>query len=121
MNLLAETIHDINESGHEVADIKFIGSQYSGYQCTWEEYIKLADREYDSGFSGVKVASDLIIVFNDDIYMTRGAYDGSEWEYNKPFKMPKDTKKITTLFDGYWCNLKDIHEREEVTDGTYES
>jgi hypothetical protein len=115
MNLLEETIHAIKNSGHEVLNIKFIGSQKSGYQCTWEEYEVLADKEYDAGFGGAEVASDLIIVFNDNTYMTRGEYDGSEWwEYNVPFKMPEESKNIKTLFDdGYWRDLKDIHEHEE--------
>lgn len=50
MNLLKETLEDIKHSGHEIADIVFIGSQNSGYSCTWLEFEKLADQEYDDGF-----------------------------------------------------------------------
>jgi hypothetical protein len=98
-NFLEETIEDIKESGHKIEDIIFIGSVASGHQCTWDEFKILANREYDSGFGALEVATDLIIVFSDKIVMRRDEYGGSEWwEYQKPFVMPKESKKIKTLF-----------------------
>ena len=55
-NLLQETIQDIEKSGHKVSDIKFIGSISSGYSCTWDEFLALADIEYDAGFGGQEIA-----------------------------------------------------------------
>jgi len=113
MNLLEETIEDIHLGGHKPKDIVFIGSE-SGFSCTWEEYKKLADCYYDSGYGAQKVASDLIIVFSDGSTMWRHEYDGSEaWHYSYPFKIPKETKKIKSLFVPSdcvgWMDLAEIN------------
>lgn len=113
MNLLEETITCIESSGHTPANIVFIGSEESGHQCTWEEFTKLANREYKDGFGAAQVSQDLIIVFSDGMKMWRGEYDGSEWwEFSTPFKMPQVAKPITTLFaKGIgWIDLKDINK-----------
>lgn len=116
MNLLKETIEDIKQSGHDQNDIIFIGSEFSGYSCTWDEFIKLADHEYDAGFGAQKVATDLVIVFNDGAKMWRREYDGSErWDYSSPFKMPMETKPITRLFTRNigWDDLNAINKEIE--------
>lgn len=113
-NLLKETIKDIKESGHKIKDIVFIGSESSGYSCTWKEFTTLADREYDDGFGAAEVAQDLQIVFSDGSSMKRGEYDGSEWwEYSKPFKTPMKKKKITNLFAVSigWQDLEEINKQ----------
>jgi len=121
MNLLKETIEDIKQSGHKPDDIVFIGSERSGYSCTWDEFTKLADRDYDSGFGAQKVARDLIIVFSDGTKMWRHEYDGSEnWDYSSPFKMPRETKPVTNLFVPPervgWMGLAEINA-EKCNDG----
>ena len=112
MNLLQETLDDIRRSGHKVEDIVFIGSEISGHYCTWDEYKKLADIEYDSGFGAQKVASDLVIVFNDKSKMWRHEYDGSEsWCYSAPFIKPKNLKPIKRLQGGMWEDLARLNEQ----------
>lgn len=106
MNLLKETKAAIEFSGHKSEQITFIGSEESGHQCTWEEFIVLADKNYDAGFGAQEVAKDLIIVFDDGQKMWRGEYDGSEWwEYSTPFTRPEKSKKIKNLIGrgaGHW-------------------
>lgn len=98
MNLLRETIEDITNAGKTPEQIIFIGSEQSGHQCTWAEFQVLADVEYDDGYGAQKVASDLIIVFNDGSKMWRHEYDGSEqWDYSAPFEAPAETKPIKRL------------------------
>ena len=115
MNLLEETIECIEiDTGKKFTDIIFIGSQTSGYSCTWDEFIILADLEYDSGYGAQEIASDLIIVFNDNSVMRRGEYDGAEaWEYTPQFSMPKKLKKIKQLtYNGsMWNDLKEINRK----------
>ena len=116
MNLLKETKSCIKDSGHSINDIVFIGSEGSGYSCTWDEFTSLANHDYDKGFGASKVATDLIIVFSDGVKMWRGEYDGSEWwEYSTPFFMPSEIKKIERLFANSvgWESLADIHERSD--------
>lgn len=114
MNLLQETIEDIEQSGHKPEDIVFIGSEGTGHSCTWDEFTELANRDYDSGFGAQEVASDLIIVFSDGAKMWRHEYDGSEnWDYSSPFKMPEETKQIKSLFvtpeQIGWADLAEIN------------
>lgn len=99
MTLLEETLTAIEESGHKIDDIIFIGSEKTGHSCTWQEFEKLADNEYNGGYGAPQVAQDLIIAFSDNSKMWRGEYDGSEWwEYPTPFKMPNEKKSISGLF-----------------------
>lgn len=115
-NLLEETKEAIKGSGHKVKDILFIGSEETGHNCTWKEFKELANVEYDSGFGAVKVAQDLIIVFNDGAKIWRGGHDGSEWwDFSTPFKMPKELKPIKRItVDGtdkvVWCDLEELNE-----------
>ena len=111
-NLLKETIKDIENSGHKVSDITFIGSVVSGYSCTWSEFLTLADIEYHNGFGSQEIASDLTIVFSDGSTMWRAEYDGSEWwEYCKPVEIPENQKQILKLNGGMWDSLEDLHEK----------
>ena len=117
MTLLKETLEAIEGSGHKVDDIIFIGSEETGHSCTWEEFGKLADKEYDRGFGASEVAQDLIIVFSDNAKMWRGEYDGSEWwEYSTPFKMPDKKKSISGLFatddQVGWMDLAEINKQQ---------
>lgn len=117
MNLLKET-KDIIEALHQnVDDIIFIGSEYSGRSCTWEEFCTLADFEYDSGYGSQKVATDLVIVFRDTTMMYREEYDGSEhWGIKRPFIMPKDRLPIHTLGgdEHMWDSLEGMNKVEET-------
>lgn len=111
MNLLEETVEDIVNSGHSALDIIFIGSVESGYSCSWDQFKLIADIDYDCGFGGQEIASDLIIAFSDGHTMWRHEYDGSEcWRYSKPFVMPENKKQLLTVNNGgCWVSLEDIH------------
>lgn len=113
MTLLDETIEAIQESGHRVEDIVFIGS-LDGHSCTWDEFQELANVEYDRGFGSAEVATDLIVLFSDGIYLKRGEYDGSEWwEYNPPISPPEERKPIKRLVGRYWPDLKDLQNNSD--------
>ncbi len=105
-NLLEETKEGIKRSGHNISDIVFIGSTQSGHSCSWEQFKKLADIEYHSGY---EVARDLVIIFNDGTNMWRSEYDGSEWwDYSVPLSLPVDKKPIKRLVGRYWPSLEDL-------------
>lgn len=111
VNLLEETLEDIELSGHEVEDISFIGSEKTGHQCTWEEFKVLADHVYIDSYGATKVARDLVIVFSDGQKMWRGNFDGREWwEYSVPFKVPAVQKFIKNLFRNENQSESDLHE-----------
>lgn len=97
-NLLQETKEAIKSSGHKKSDIVFIGSEKTGHECTWAEFCKLADVEYNAGYGAAKVAQDLVVVFADGQKLWRREYDGLEWwEHSTPFVRPKRKLPINSL------------------------
>jgi len=111
MNFLEETKKAITQSRHTEHDIIYIGSSISEHQCTWDEFCKLSDFEYDAGYGAPEIPIDLIIVFNNNEQMVRREYDGSEWwEFQNNFAMPKNKLPITTLKGSFWHKLSDINE-----------
>lgn len=110
-NLLVETQDAMARAGQNADTINYIGSR-DGYSCTWEEFVRLADFTYDSGYGGAEIPGDLEIHFQDGGALTRGEYDGSEWwEYTAPFTPPAERKQIRQLHRGasYWSSLAEIH------------
>ena len=89
MNLLKETIEVLQENGKGVADILWCGSADGKYAIGWDEFAKIANIDYDEGYGGNEIVSDLVIV-GEDFWLTRGEYNGSEWwNFNTiPIKKP---------------------------------
>lgn len=98
MNLLEETIEALADENKTLDDIIAIGN--SEYSMTVEEFIKLANTEYDSGFGSPEVAMDLFLV-GEDFWLERYEYDGSEsWEFKRKPEIAVDGKKIKHLTTG---------------------
>lgn len=116
-NLLTETKAAIKDSGHKPADIVFIGSSDAEYRCTWAEFQKVANVQYDSGYGAQEVATDLVIRFSDGKSMWRHEYDGSEyWEYDPPANVDysKPGKPITVLAGNYWPSMAALHDPSDT-------
>ena len=113
-NFLQETQDEIASSGHTEQDIIFIGSEQSGHQCSWAEFLNLSDFDYDSGFGSAEIPPDLCIVFADGHKLTRGEYDGSEWwEHTWPFRKPSISLPIKKLYrENYESSLSEIAENK---------
>ena len=100
-NLWIETICDLEDHGKTFDDVLWIGCP--DFKIPKEDFKRLANEEYDSGFGAADVAEDLIIA-GSDFYMTRGEYDGSEWwDWHEQPEEPKETREVTTLFCGTWA------------------
>ena len=113
-NLLKETTDIMLQYEKNPSDIIFIGSEHSEHSCTWEEFVFLADQEYNAGYGSTQVATDLIIIFNDSSRMDRAEYDGCEWwKFMKPFKMPIKKKHVSTLFGNLWKSLAECQEGDD--------
>jgi hypothetical protein len=97
-NLLMETKAELRTEGYTPDDIVFIGSRDGHYACSWEEFEKLADFDYDNGFGGQEVADDLLIRMIDGSFFCREEYDGSEWWNYWPVpKFEANPRPITRL------------------------
>lgn len=77
-NLLQQTLDVMEEYEKAPSDVAWVGSKDGKYAMEWSDFEKIADVDYDSGYGGQEIASDLVIV-GDNWWLERGEYDGSEW------------------------------------------
>ena len=92
MNLLTETLEELQDNNKTIEDIIWIGM--AGKRMTLEHFIEIADVEYDDGYGRQKVDSSLVIV-GKGWWLEREAYDGSEWWAFK--KKPTKPRKVTRM------------------------
>jgi hypothetical protein len=113
-NFLQETINAILNSGHTKKDVMFIGSEDGKLRLNFNDFSRLANFNYDSGYGSPEIPQDLIIYFYDKTYAIREEYDGSEWwKYNEPlnFDVKDKHKKYTKLHNINYCyDLKELQE-----------
>ena len=118
MNLWKETLEVLKNRGKSWKDVERVGSP-DGY-IRKELFEKLAKRtEYDDGFGGQEVATDLTIQGKGFI-MIREEYDGSEWwkflDLNNIIGK-EELIGVTTLDDNNakerrfgWSTLKELND-----------
>jgi hypothetical protein len=76
MNLLQETLEVLSENGKTVQDVEWV--ILDNKKTTWNNFFKIADFSYDSGFGCNEISLALKII-GKDWWLERGEYDGSEW------------------------------------------
>ncbi|HIQ91025.1 MAG TPA: hypothetical protein IAB27_05330 [Candidatus Coprosoma intestinipullorum] len=120
-NLLEETKNYLRDNNKTIDDIKWVGNNKFYFDVN--EFLNIANVEYDSGYGAPEVAQDLLVV-GDNWWLERHEYDGSEWwEYKEiPLKPNKKIElKALTISQakklGYdvsvgWENLKSINNIE---------
>jgi len=111
-NLLKETVEYLTWVHKTTDDVRWVGSHDGKYAMSWDEFALIADIEYDAGYGGQEIASDLVVV-GDDWWFTRSEYDGSEgWRFNtKPYQ--EAARKFTHVKDpdgAPWATLEDMHK-----------
>lgn len=91
INLLEETLKDMEDLGKTVLDVSWIGSSSGEFIGDWDRFRLLADIGYHNGYGHNEIVSNLVIVFKDKSWLERYEYDGSEcWVYKE---IPKKQKK----------------------------
>jgi len=107
MNLLKETLAALKENGKTENDVLWAGSR--DMSTSWENFKKIADVEYDNGFGGQEVATDLMVVGND-WWLSRGEYEGSEWwNFNTLPIKPELEKNNLVVSGGSWDSLGELN------------
>lgn len=99
-NLLKETLEILTSNGKVPVDVRWVGYRDRDFLRlirptpdaqpfgSWEDFAGFANFDYDSGYGGAQVNTNLVIV-GDDWWLERGEYDGSEWwEYKTLPKAP---------------------------------
>lgn len=114
-NFLAETIHAIVEAHQYTSTVRYVRSRDGEYATSWEEFAKIADTNYDSGYGSAEIPSDLVVEFVDGTYLYRHEYDGAEnWEYaNKLVPVQPSAKPITKVVGRYWPDVAGLHNPNE--------
>ena len=123
INFRDETLNAIQSSGQKLEDVMFIGSQDGKYRMSLAKFLTLSNFTYDCGYGAPEIAGDLIVYFNDNTYMTRGEYDGSEWwEYNEPLVYDKEDKyeELERFNGGMWKSVERLNNKEKYDDDGYE-
>lgn len=116
IRLLRETIDVIHENKKKLEDVLWVGSEDYGY-ITWVEFAKIADTtEYNNGYGGAEIATDLVVV-GKDWWLERHEYDGSEWwEYKSLPVKPELHQRINikVIGNNSWSTLKEKNEEEDL-------
>lgn len=114
-NLKIETQQAIELAGKDKADIAWIGGDE--FEIPQKLFWALSDVEYSDGYGAQEVAKDLVIVFSDGSYLSRGEYDGLEWwEHHetpdRPTERRDGIRNLTTKEAGKtgWETLADLNE-----------
>ena len=89
INLKDETLEILNKYGKTCDDVEWVGSVNWNLTVDKNQFLILADREYNNGYGGNEVSLGLVVV-GKDFWLERSVYDGAEkWEFKT---MPKYTK-----------------------------
>lgn len=103
-NLKEETLQIMKNHGKSMDDVIWVGCE--DFAIPMEDFWKLADTTYDSGFGAAEVAQDLIVV-GEDWWLERHEYDGSEWwEYKVVLSKPEVTRNVSTVIPDLWRKLE---------------
>lgn len=62
-------------------------------KCSWDDFSKQADFEYNNGYDWQEIPADLVVV-GDNWWLERAEYDGSEWWEFKT--IPKEPDRAAT-------------------------
>lgn len=107
---MEETKEALIEKGKTLLDIEWIGGE--AFRISKEDFLRLADVEYDNGHSWQDVPKDLVMV-GKDFWFERAEYDGSEWwEMKKMPVRPEEEKTVAKLTGGFYDKLEHFQEKE---------
>ena len=110
MNLLQETKEKLKDNGKSFLDIEWVGC--NEFRISMEDFMRLADVEYDEGFGRQWVAKDLIMV-GEDFALIRDSYDGSESWHMVTTTPPEQIRSVTSLIsEEGWETLAEINKEE---------
>ena len=111
MNLLHETIEALYDFGKTIDEVQWIGTENMAIPV--ENFLEVANDNYDNGYGAPMVADDLVIV-GDGWWLERYEYDGAErWVFKTAPKKPSIKKKVDRVISKNWGgSLEDIIEED---------
>lgn len=108
-----ETLDAIQSNGKTPNDVWWVGSHDGRYVISWDVFERqFSDVEYDSGYGGQEIASDLVVV-GDNWWLSRSEYDGSEcWRFETRPKVGTDTQTFSRITDpdgACWASIEEMN------------
>jgi hypothetical protein len=109
-NLLAETLHTLEQNGKSPLIVNWVGSLDGKYAISFAGFRLIANVNYDAGFGAQEVAVNLVVV-GDDWWLERHEYDGSEWwEFKSIPKAQADAKHFDKVVGNYWPSIEQVND-----------
>lgn len=99
VNLLEETLDNLRVHGKSISDVRRVTALQDGYvvACSWQEFARQANKEYDCGYGAVEVNEDLRIE-GDGWWLERKEYDGAEgWAFKTARPEPAFEGKVVVF------------------------
>ena len=104
-NLFEETVLALQYHDKTLEDVLWVGG--NDYEVVnWQEAMKV---DYDRGFGGQKIATDLVVV-GDGWWLERAEYDGSEWWAFKTMPArPTEKRETAKFYNGEsWATVEEM-------------
>lgn len=102
INFLKETMEDLDRCKKDFyADVLWIGTRDGSTKISHNDFLVMANFEYDNGFGGAEINTNLVLV-GKDWWLERGEYDGSEWWTFKQIpELSSEPSKLESLSERY--------------------
>lgn len=109
--LIQETKDFIDALGYTKEDIHWIGGD--DFVIPINDFWNAQPQHYNPGYGFQEVAPDLVIVFNDNSWIQREEYDGSEWWQHytcptMPLRIESVTDFVTKKYDRSLARINGI-------------
>ncbi len=88
-NLKQETLNMLEANLIVPERVRWVGSRDGQFAISWEQFLEIADFNYDDGYGAQEIATDLVVV-GDGWWLERHEYDGSEWWEFKSLPIRKE-------------------------------
>lgn len=85
VNAVKEILNVLKDHAKSEKNISWVGSSDGKLAMSWDDFKEnFANIEYDDGFGAQKIAEDLVVVLDDQSWLERYEYDGSEgWSFKQ--------------------------------------
>lgn len=98
MNLLEDILTACTAKKKTPEDIIYVGARDGSYSCTWDQFQQIAEKiVYSNDSMRGYTAHDLIIIFADNSWLERCAYNdwgGDWWHYFQPLPVKQGKQLV---------------------------
>lgn len=98
INFLKETMEELDQCKKDFyEDVLWIGTSDGKAKIFHDDFIVMANFEYDNGYGGAEIRSDFVLV-GADWWLEREGYDGSEWwSFKQIPELASEPSKLESL------------------------